>query len=1049
MAPPPPPGAFDFSPAAIAPPQEPLPVPDEAPPGPDPFAFSPADVAGASDPLPVEPAEPAHAAAADVPFPDLALPDPLPTPAEPPGGETLGFGEVDFSSPPPPPANLPPPAAGPRPPTAAGGGAPEELEMLFGAESGGAAPPPKGPRSGTSFKVRRRSGKVFGPFEEAQVVEMLGKGELMGNEDVSSDGGGAWTPIGAVPAFGEALRKVAAEPAAAAAPAPAARAPFGDRMAGAKVVEGNAQSSAVEEDDEGSPPRWKKLLIPAAALVLVLAVGVGAGFTKQGYFFVRAFRRGDSARVAALVAEARTALTRAEFTGDRAALDAAARALAQDPDALDAAAVHAIAAAHLELRHGAPPAALDQARRSADRLEAEEKGTLQALATRLAVAVATEPGPATAPQENALEAAAAKAAPDADVLALLARAALARGDGPRAAALFAKMEALKPGTPRGSYGTGLALVARRDAAGARAAFERVLQATPGHLPSRLELAALADAAGDLAAVEAQLAWLLAEGADQKLAPAERARALALKASLLARVAQKAAEADAVFDQALKADGRLVEARITLAAHRLRRGDPAGAITALEPVAGQAPSNAPLAALRIRSLAAAGRALDASSLADQALARNPGDPALLLAKAAALEASGKGAEAAGLFRDAAARDPAAFEPRLALGRIALAAGDLEKARAELAAAVEKGPREPAVHALLGELAAAEGDTTAAEKAYQATLALDPEYALAEIGLARLALARGDDAAARARLERALAVEPRNVEGQVELGGILWRAKDLPAAEKAFQGAVDQRPTHALALTRLGAVKLERGDADGALPRLTAAVAEDGKLAEARLWLGRALLKKGETPGAIAALQQAVALAPKRPDYHVQLGVALERSGALTEAIDAYRAASSADPKFAEAYERLGTLYFANGRFEDAAAAYEKAAGAAPKVSRYRIALADCRARLGRHEEAIRTYKEVLRTDPAAVQVYYKLARSVHESEGPKAALALYERASKEERDNAMPHYFLGYAYKERGQKARAVAEFKRFLELKPDADEKKDIEGEIEDLGGKR
>jgi hypothetical protein len=48
---------------------------------------------------------------------------------------------------------------------------------------------------------------------------------------------------------------------------------------------------------------------------------------------------------------------------------------------------------------------------------------------------------------------------------------------------------------------------------------------------------------------------------------------------------------------------------------------------------------------------------------------------------------------------------------------------------------------------------------------------------------------------------------------------------------------------------------------------------------------------------------------------------------------------------------------------------------------------------------------------------------------------------------MPHYYLGYLYKERGQKAKAVAEFKRFLQLRPEADEKKDIEAEIEDIGG--
>jgi tetratricopeptide (TPR) repeat protein len=91
--------------------------------------------------------------------------------------------------------------------------------------------------------------------------------------------------------------------------------------------------------------------------------------------------------------------------------------------------------------------------------------------------------------------------------------------------------------------------------------------------------------------------------------------------------------------------------------------------------------------------------------------------------------------------------------------------------------------------------------------------------------------------------------------------------------------------------------------------------------------------------------------------------------------------------------------------------------------------------------------VLKEDPATVQVLYKLARALHETQGLPAALPWYERAAKEEAGNAMPHYYLGYAFKERGAKARAVQEFKAYLAAKPDADDKGDIVREIEDLGG--
>jgi len=54
----------------------------------------------------------------------------------------------------------------------------------------------------------------------------------------------------------------------------------------------------------------------------------------------------------------------------------------------------------------------------------------------------------------------------------------------------------------------------------------------------------------------------------------------------------------------------------------------------------------------------------------------------------------------------------------------------------------------------------------------------------------------------------------------------------------------------------------------------------------------------------------------------------------------------------------------------------------------------------------------------------------------------------EKGNPMPHLYLGYAYKERGAKARALQAFKTYLAVKPDAEDRADVEREIEYLGGK-
>ena len=149
------------------------------------------------------------------------------------------------------------------------------------------------PRTGrlTRYHVRRRSGKVFGPFEPGVIVKMLEDGQLLGSEEVSTDGEG-WSGMAAVPTFAQAMQRLVAAPASAPAPRPAAApAPpprldldqlaqaYGGRMAVVSVVDGDAQAR-----------RRKRLLMAGAGVLGVLAlIGAGAslGFTQYGAFGLR------------------------------------------------------------------------------------------------------------------------------------------------------------------------------------------------------------------------------------------------------------------------------------------------------------------------------------------------------------------------------------------------------------------------------------------------------------------------------------------------------------------------------------------------------------------------------------------------------------------------------------------------------------------------------------------------------------------------------------------------------------------------------------------
>jgi len=203
-------------------------------------------------------------------------------------------------------------------PLPAGRPAEDGLEVLSFLDEAARESRPKTGRT-TRYHVRRRSGKVFGPFEPGVIVKMLEDGQLLGNEEVSLDAE-TWTPLSAVGSFAQAMQRLVSSPAGPAAappvprvPAPPAERPkldldqlaqaYGGRMAVVSVVDGEAQAA-----------RRKRLLSLGAMVLAVLAlIGAGAslGFTRYGPFGLRWLfpsRVGGGGSEGAAFAEARKGL---------------------------------------------------------------------------------------------------------------------------------------------------------------------------------------------------------------------------------------------------------------------------------------------------------------------------------------------------------------------------------------------------------------------------------------------------------------------------------------------------------------------------------------------------------------------------------------------------------------------------------------------------------------------------------------------------------------------------------------------------------------------
>ncbi|MFN7133601.1 MAG: tetratricopeptide repeat protein, partial [Myxococcales bacterium] len=525
-------------------------------------------------------------------------PPPPPPAAPPPSSGDLDFLNLDDAAPPAPMAPPPPmrqaddalefdPLA---PPPRTGG---DDLEADLSAPMGGGAQAPAAPagndlelldfideagagfdkekgrkvRGGAArFHIRRKSGKTFGPFDQAAVVKMLGEGQLLGNEDVSTDGE-TWNAIGSVPAFGEAIQKLMESPGGMPAltnlggeedkPSTPAESPE-QAMERLKAIYGDRMASIAIVDSQGAHRDLRrKLPLVFAGVVLLAILGAGGylGFTPYGFFgmrwlFPKSLKEGTASW--AKFQEASKALQEDTFEGYGKVLAEAEALLRENDSVVESRALFAQAAFYLKRRYSAADDKLPQARRYLDELELSAKDRPEVIKARAGyhLLMGTD-----AEIRKALETAAAAHPDDPEYNFLLLESFVRERNVEEADKVLQALASLeaKEGKAKALHYTALVRTLDKspDYNKALELFQKALEANPRHLSSGVEAAALLvqkldapDRATDL------LRRATSEDARGLLSPTERARAHYLM-GIVHAARQEPADAEKQFEEALK------------------------------------------------------------------------------------------------------------------------------------------------------------------------------------------------------------------------------------------------------------------------------------------------------------------------------------------------------------------------------------------------------------------------------------------------------------------------------------------------------------------
>ncbi len=328
----------------------------------------------------------------------------------------------------------------------------------------------------------------------------------------------------------------------------------------------------------------------------------------------------------------------------------------------------------------------------------------------------------------------------------------------------------------------------------------------------------------------------------------------------------------------------------------------------------------------------------------------------------------------------------------------------------------------------------GDPAGAIPLYQQALAITPGNAHGWTNLASAYQAIDDYAHAREAFQKALSLDPRGeAENWYFIAAIDENYKQGPKALQEYQKYVQAQPKGSYVSLAQERIKALTANPNNTQPLVTQAQQQKNAQAE-------------------EAFQNAVKL---------------QESNKLDEAIDQYKKAIDISPNEASYWYSMGTAYQAKNDIDDAITAYTKASTLNPKEPTYRQYIKQLRQakaapllesafkkQTTKDEKggydltgAIADYEAALKIDDDPT-THLNLGTAYQAANKLEKAVAEYKKAVQMDPKQCDAYYYLATTYQAMKQNALAIAEYRRCLQCAPAGQNAASARQQIKALGGR-
>jgi tetratricopeptide (TPR) repeat protein len=961
----------------------------------------------------------------------------------------------DLSSPfsAPPGGGLPPvPATGPGRASKTGseGQIFDFIDREIGSED--AAAPSQG--ASANYRIRRKSGKVFGPFDEATVKKMLAEHQLMGNEEASTDGR-TFKPLGAFEEFGQVIRELMEEPVLGAGDGgpPSSSVQGIDDDLDIEVAPRGIEFAEPPEEGEARRGPGAGLFIALALVGLLVVTGVALGFTRLGWFGYKLLTGGgESGQTTSagkptdstvpdegsVVNPSRMDYFQDTYLGYTSVTRNLENKLKEGDGELEDLYLLGLSYAALLRNYGANPAYVQRGREILEKLKDQESESSERIKVEGALLILTDPAQALKVLEPFLDA----KSRDKEALYLAGWAAAYQKNWKEAAGYFDRATVIDPDYAKAYHALGDLQSLQSDFANASLFYEKALSKNPKHVNSAVELARITiEVARDVKQGEELLKVVFGKD-NQVLAPSERAKAHHLRAQLHMRK-HESEKVIQDLNAAIQLLPERVEYKAILGSYYLDMGEFGQAQEMFESALAKSPKNVDALVGKGRAMWKNGDIVKAKMLLETTGKANPEDPrpAYFLGRIA--EDLEQPDEAAKLYNSAIKLAPNNLLARVALARLRLKQGNLKQALDHLTKANKVDPQSAIVRTGLGEVYYIQRNLRLAEVEFREAVKIDPELPSAHFNLANTLRDQKRFEEAQAEYDRAAAISPRYPDLALEQGYSLFLNGKFEPALEVFEAAVRDNPKDDRLYVRAGLAAKAAKQEQTAIKYFQSAAGLNNTNAEAFFQLGLMFQERGENDQALDLFKQAAELDRERAEIRYHMGMCFMAADMVRDAVDEFRIAIKLKPNYVEALIKLGTALLERYQYAEAIKYFQRVVKEDPDRIDVMLALGDAFSQQGQHQKALQIYQKAVKKKPRAPGAAYRLARAFDEMNRKRQAIRYYQQAIKLDASDAMPHYYLGHVYKALGQNSNALTSFKRYLQLRPDAPDADEVRDEID------